>query len=485
MNKIIVLFILLFLLYGCIQKEIEEPDFFETSAFRIGDKITYELWGKMTVKGEKGFFIYVSRGEASIKVREDRIKDGFENECNVIDFYINMHEIPYNYTPEGEIEGLPIEIEKHVYRLYNNNSIGGVIKSLTIHHAINRDRYIEIFSMPFIDIIDYFLQKEFRANTNGSFVYENMLFKWTAKYDKKFNSLRIDVYTNSNSNFSIWLKNGIPFPYQIEYREKIDNRINRYTYIFKKLVRGKGKEIHLGNVDYRFNKKGEYAKWKFLRIPIQGENGMKMRSEDAFNYAIKFSTGAENYGNLAEYLNKFKDAYAIFARYWENRNVGWEIYFGRQGSYETYVMNISLNISTGKKIKTNEGFGKMLFDIYPYYEGIPIPFEEISDEILTISSAEKIFSNITNYDFKNFSFRISYVEIYYPDSLFDIWEGNRKEKEISKMEERGACFIDGFHKVVKEYKYGYRLVALSMPFISFDAKINGQNGMITYIYREI
>ena len=143
MNKIIICIIVLALIGGCIKKEEEKiPSVFRTDSFRIGDEISYELWGKMIVrKDEGGFLIYSSKGEATIKVKEAVVKDGFDNEFNVVDFYMVSSETPYNYTKK-ETKGLDINLEKHVYRLYDGKMAGGILKSVTIHHAINRERHI-------------------------------------------------------------------------------------------------------------------------------------------------------------------------------------------------------------------------------------------------------------------------------------------------------------------------------------------------------
>ena len=69
--------------------------------------------------------------------------------------------------------------------------------------------------------------------------------------------------------------------------------------------------------------------------------------------------------------------------------------------------------------------------------------------------------------------------------MFDIWEGNSKEKEISGGKEaRGAILIDGFHEIVKEYAFGYWLTIPNPPLKDFYWKINGEDGIITYIYEE-
>jgi len=38
--------------------------------------------------------------------------------------------------------------------------------------------------------------------------------------------------------------------------------------------------------------------------------------------------------------------------------------------------------------------------------------------------------------------------------------------------------------MVEDYSFGYRVVGLSPPFITFDGKLDGENGMLTYVYSE-
>ncbi|MCD6331372.1 MAG: hypothetical protein J7L80_04140, partial [Thermoplasmata archaeon] len=206
MKNKIALLIILILLAGCIEHGEEEkiPDVFKTKPFRIGDKVTYELFGKATIQSGDNFFIYVSRGEAKIEIKEVQIEDGFGKKIKTIEFYMSLSETPYNYTPEGEVEELPINLEKHIYRIYDNNVLGGIIKSDTIHHAINRHRQILINSMPINDFLDNFLQREFKPNTNGSFIYEGRIFNWSASYDENQKALEIVVPFNT-SKLYIWI----------------------------------------------------------------------------------------------------------------------------------------------------------------------------------------------------------------------------------------------------------------------------------------
>ena len=475
MNKICVIAIISLALFsGCIRNEKEEiPSSFKTDAFRIGDEITYEVGGNMVISGrETGYLIYYSYGEAIIKIKDKKIDDGFGNMVNTIEFHMELDEIPYNHTIEKR-EDLPVNVEKHIYRIYNGSKIGGIVKSITIHHAINREREIQINSFPLNDIIDFFLQKELMNGMNGSFYYNGMEFKWKATYDKNTTALRIEILTNVAANLSIWIKNGYSLPYQISFSSDDGTRYNKYTYVLKKFKRGNGKEFYIGDINYSSQRNIEFYEWKNFKAPFQGEESkFKMDIRAAMAQALAF-------GDLKKFLRMHEDAYMVYAEYWESKNeAGWLLHFANKQMREDYVLNIS-----------NSGRAPIpSTDLSPYlpYEEIPKDIDDISDELMSITDAEKIFAEMRDFYGENYTFKVSFVENYYPDSLFDIWEGNSKEKEISlaKVTPRGACLIAGFHGMVKEYSFGYRLTALSPPFIAFDGKINGENGMITYVYEE-
>ena len=471
MKNKIALLIILILLAGCIEHGEEEkiPDVFKTKPFRIGDKVTYELFGKATIQSGDNFFIYVSRGEAKIEIKEVQIEDGFGKKIKTIEFYMSLSETPYNYTPEGEIEELPINLEKHIYRIYDNNVLGGIIKSDTIHHAINRHRQILINSMPINDFLDNFLQREFKPNTNGSFIYEGRIFNWSASYDEKQKALQIVVPFNT-SKLYIWIKNDYSFPYQIAFETDYGNQRNSYSFVLKSFKRGSGKELNFGFVNYTSLRNFNSSEWKDLG-PAQGESQMKMSLREAV--AIAYTQQS-----LKNFLKNNPGSYLIYAEYWESKEkYGWILYFGKNGLKKEFVLNVTEGAVPIVKEEINPYFP---------YEELPKNIEDLPNQIMDIGDAEKIFKNFVDYNFKNFTFKFSFIEIYYPDTLFDIWEGNDKEKEISIYSEaKKACSIEGFSKLAKDWQIGYRLVgAYEAPFISFDGKIDGENGMVTYIYKE-
>ncbi len=462
------------LLTGCIKKEEEKPpSSFKTEAFHIGDKIEYETWGKMIVRREEGgFLIYGSKGDMTIEIGKTNVEDGFGNNFAAIEFHVAMDETPYNYTIE-EKESLPVKLDKYVYRIYNNGTVGGIIKSVTIHHAINRERKIVVNSLPIIDITDFFLQEEFSDGMNGSFYYQGVNLEWRAKYDKNIKALRIDILANSSINFSIWLRNGYPLPYQISFSSDNGIRYNKYTYVLKKFKRGGGEEIHIGNVNYSSKRDIEFYEWKDLGAPPQGEGSkLKMDIREAMAQALAFS-------GLKKFLRENKDAYMVYAEYWESgEEAGWLLHFANKKMRKDYVLNIS---NTGRAPIPST-------DLSPYlaYEDIPKDIDEVTDKMMSVSEAEDVFSSMYDFYSGNYTFEIAFVEEYYPDTIFDVWEGNSKEKEISLsiISPRGACFINGLHEMVRDYAFGYRVVVESPPFIVFDGKINGGNGLVTYVYEE-
>ncbi|HHF55814.1 MAG TPA: hypothetical protein ENL42_02725 [Thermoplasmatales archaeon] len=462
------------LLTGCIKKEEEKvPSVFKTDAFKVGDKIEYETWGKMIVKREEGgFLIYGSRGTTTIEIQKANVEDGFGNSFAALEFHVTLDETPYNYTIE-EKESLPIGMDKYVYRIYEEGKVGGIIKSVTIHHAINRERKIVINSHPILDIVDFFLQEEFSDNMNGSFYYQGINFGWSAKYDKNVKALRIDILANSSVNFSIWIRNGYPLPYQISFSSDNGIRHNKYTYILKKFKRGDGEEIYIGNINYSSKRETEFYEWKDFGVPPHGEGSkLKMSIREAMAQALTFS-------GLKKFLNEHKDAYMVYAEYWESGGeAGWLLHFANKEMRKDYVLNIS---NTGRApIPSTE--------LSPYlaYEEIPKDIDEVADKMLSVAEAENIFSSMHDFYNENYTFEIAFIEEYYPDTIFDVWEGNSKEKEISlsTISPRGACFINGLHEMVKDYSFGYRLVVESPPFIVFDGKIDGGNGLVTYVYEE-
>lgn len=478
--KIFSIVVVAILLSGCINnvKKNETPTSFKTLPFRIGDKATYLLYGKMTIKTDNGFLIYMSSGEATVEIKKASIDDGFGKIHKAIDFYMSLNEIPVNNTPEGPIKGMPISLEKNIYRIVNGSNIGGIIKSYTINHQSNRDRYITIYSYPFYDIIDDFMQKEFKINENGSFNFENKNFTWRASKVEN-SALRIDFDTGKDKNFSIWIKNGYSLPSQIEFRYSNESRTNRYDFEIKSFERGSGDEYKISKMNYTNEKRGEYEKWKNYGVPAQGSGGdFGLDIKSALSLARKFSSGVDGYGNLGDFINK-NGGYVVYATYSEGSN-SWELEFGNNGVKDVYVLNVSKN----KK-------GDERMDINPYlayFPYIPFPMSKLPNEMLTVSSAENIFKGIEAINLKEYSFHISYVEKYYPDTLFDIWEGNGKDKEIDisgGANERGACLIDGLSKIVKDYSYGYDIMkAVQPPFVSFEGKIDGSDGMILYVYKE-
>gem|GEM_PF-3501163 len=475
MNKIVAAAMAIILLAGwsgCVKKEENKNNIFRTSALRIGDKITYELWGKMTVRrSEGGFLIYRSKGEMNIEIKTSKVEDGFGNMVDVVDFYAYIQEIPYNYTVEKK-EDLPVTLEKHIYRLFDGSKVGGIIKSLTTHHALNRDVNIEINTMPLNDIIDFFLEKDFNASMNGEFYYEGINFEWNASYDDHFNALRIDVSPDVNASISIWLKNGYPLPYQISISTDDGTKVNNYRYVLKKFEGGNGNEIHFSDIPYNYSRNMEFYSWKDYGAPWSG-------NPENFSFNIQTAMAqAMAYPGLKAFLASHPGAYMVYAKYWHGKNEeGWLLHFGNKNTKEDYVLNIS---SSGRSpIPSRE--------ISPYlaYEEIPKDMENLSDKMLSVEEAEKIFGKRISMK-GNLTFYISFVEDYYPDTLFDILEGNTKEKEITLLtpSPRGACAIYGLKGMVKDYSFGYRLVGLSPPFITFDGKLDGENGLLTYIYSE-
>ncbi|HEC75742.1 MAG TPA: hypothetical protein ENI33_00585 [Thermoplasmatales archaeon] len=473
MNKLITVAIVIIFFSGCIGKSGDEiPSVFKTDNFRIGDKVTYELWGKMIIPKETGSLIYRSKGKADIEIKENSIEDGFGNGVDVVDFYMKIHEKPYNQTREI-VEDLPVDVEKHVYRLIKGDIVGGIVKSYTLHHAFNREREIEINSYPLNDIVDFFLQKEFKDGMNGSFYYENWNFKWKANgYDKKLKALRIDVSDDSSKSFSIWIRNGYSFPYQIAFYYDDGTRINQYTYKIKSFKRGTGKEIYFGEVKYNSTRNLKFYEWKKFGVPENGKGSkLKMDIQTAM-------AQASSYAGLKKFLRENEGAYMVMAEYWEyGDEAGWNLHFGNKNLKEDYVLNVS-----------NSGRNPIPYtEISPYlpFEEIPKDIENISNKLLSVADAEKIFEEKTNFWERNFSFKVSFIEEYYPDTLFDIWEGNGKEKEIGVgTYPRGACLIDGFHEIVRRYAFGYWLITEIPPFKPSEWKINGENGMVTYVYEE-
>ncbi len=232
--------------------------------------------------------------------------------------------------------------------------------------------------------------------------------------------------------------------------------------------------MRMGNVYYESKRNLKYEKWKDFMSPSQGNNSkMKIYLRDAVVMAL-------SYKGLKDFMKRNLNVYLVYAEYWEGKNsAGWILHFGNNKLRKDYVLNVS---------KNREPIPSMEISPYLAYEEIPKDFENLSDKLMNVSSAENIFKNFIDYDFRNFSFKLSYIEVYYPDSLFDLWEGNGKDKEIVQIDlypkARGACLIDGFYKITKEYAFGYRLSRQYGPFIVFDGKINGMNGMVTYIYKE-
>jgi len=474
MNKIAVMavVVMLFTLPGCIKKEEKHPSFFKTDNIRMGDRITYEVMGKMIVEREGGgYLIYYSSGEESIEIKKARVKDGFGNQIDVVDFYTYLKETPYNYTVEKK-EDLPVNIEKHIYRLLKNNGIGGIVKSITIHHAINRDRNIEINSMPMNDIIDFFLEKEFNETMSSTFYYQGMKFEWKASYDKHAHALRIDVESDTNATFALWIKNGYPLPYKISFSTDDGTRYNEYKYILRKFERGNGEILHFEDIPYNSTRNVEFHTWKDSGAPWNGEGGK-------FSMNIQVAMiQAGNYEGLKNFLANYPHAHMVYAEYWKSKNEdGWILHFGDKNTKEDYVLNVS---STGRAPIPSK-------EISPYlaYPEIPKDVDEISDTMLSVADAQKIFEERTELQ-GNYTFAISFIEDYYPDTPFDIWEGNLKEKEISlpPTGARGACTIYGLKGLVYDYSFGYRLLKLLPPFILFDGKLNGENGLLTYVYSE-
>ncbi len=482
--KIFSIAVLVLLLAGCIKpNEHGNTDTsFKLLDFKAGDAVRYNVYGKMTVKTDNGFLIYTSRGKAGISVRAGYAEDGFGNIHSALEFYMNIEETPENHTSSGVIEGLPINVEKHIYRLADGNNVGGIIKSETILHSFNRDRSITIYSMPSMDIIDKFYGKVYTMNSSGNFTFNNMYFKWKA-VGIEHNSIKLDVYSPSvtNKNFSIWIKNGYSFPYKIEYMEKNENRENRYSFELYKFSRGDGNEYNISALPFNYTKRGEYQQWKTYRAPPDGKGDeIKTKLKDAFARAQILSSGVGNYSSINEFMSRNKGSYVIYANYWENENdSGWEMYIGKEKMREVYVMNATATSKKDERIDINPYLA--------YLNVIPFPISSLPDSMLTISSAADIFSSIENFDFRHYSFQVSYVEKYYPDTIFDIWEGNAKDKEISQDRpyERGASLIGGFSKVVKNWSFGYRLIKMEQPpYIEFEGKIDGENGMLLYVARE-
>ncbi|MCD6512296.1 MAG: hypothetical protein J7K61_01660 [Thermoplasmata archaeon] len=482
--KIFSIAVLMLLLAGCVNPvEKEKTDnSFQLLKFKAGDNVRYHVYGKMTEKTDNGFLIYTSRGTASISVIAGYADDGFGNIHPSLEFHMNIEETPENHTSSGVVKGLPINVEKHIYRIADGDKIGGIIKSETVLHSFNRDRDITIYSLPEMDIIDMFYGKIYTMQSNGTFIFNNVSFKWKAA-GIEHNAIKIDIHSDSipNKNFSVWVKNGYSFPYKIEYMERDGDRENRYSFEMYKFSRGNGEEYDFSDIPLNYSRRGDYETWKIYRALPDGDgDALKTKLKDAFGRAQILSDGTANYSSLNDFMNKHENSYVIYASYWENENEsGWEMYVGKDGLKEVYVMNATSNSKKDERID--------ITPYLPYLNIIPFPLSSLPDEMLTISSAADIFGGIENFDFMHYSFQISYVEKYYPDTIFDIWEGNSKDKEISieKPYERGACLIGGLSKVVKNWSFGYRLIKMEQPpYIEFEGKIDGSNGMILYIARE-
>jgi hypothetical protein len=480
MNKILVVMTLVVIFSGCLEisNDDEVPSIFITENFRIGDEITYELWGKMLVTTNAGFLDYKSIGDATIEIKQNNIKDASGNVIDVIDFYVQTHEVPYNHSREEE-EDMPVNIEKHIYRIYEDNRIGGIIKSRTIHHAYNRDRKIEIFTQPTFDMLDFFLQKEFKNGMNGTYSYENMNFTWISAYDKNQKAMRINITSNSSTELSLWIKNGYPFPYQIFIQTEEGNKLNKYTYILKKFKKGSSTNSYvLDDVHYNSTRNVDFYDWKDLKAPWHGTGSslnmdIQIAMVESHNYLNTY------YPELKTFINNYPDYYITYAQYWDsNSEAGWNLHFGHKNLQKDYVLNVS---NSG----TNPIPSRVLNQKYLPYREIPKDIDNISDQLLSIADAEIIFQELVAYSQVNHTFEISFIEDYYPDTLFDIWEGNNKEKEISdRSESRGATLINGYHGIVKDYEFGYWLTIPAPPLEEFHWKINGENGKLTYIYEE-
>ena len=471
MNKVIVAMVVFALLAGCIKiNEEKVPSLFKTDEFRVGDRITYELWGKMVVQTDTGFLIYTSRGTAEVEIKKGTVEDGAGNTVEVVDFYMSTDETPYNQTSEKE--ALPVALEKHVYRLYDGEAVGGIVKSVTMHHAYNRERKLEVNCPPINDITDVFLQRELNASMSGNFDYENMTFTWIASYDKNLKALRINVTANTSMSYVLWIRNGYPLPYQVMFKNDDGTRSNTYTFTLKKFKRGSGERFGFGSVAYDSERDVAYYRWKDFGAPWHGNgSSLKMNLQAAM---VK----AHDYAGLKQFLRDNPDSYMVYAEYWETADeAGWNLHFGNKNLKKEYVLNVSNAERT--PIPSEE------ISQYLAFKDLPKDLDNISDEMISVAEAESIFEEKVDYRDENHSFRISFIEVYYPDTLFDIWEGNSKEKEISEgYESRGAILIDGFHQLVKEYAFGYWLVIPNPPFNPSEWKINGENGTITYIYEE-
>lgn len=471
-NRVMVALVVVALLAGCIKigEKEEIPSFFATEEFRIGDAVTYELWGKMVVQTDTGFLVYTSRGEAEVEINKGTVEDGAGNTVEVVEFHMSTDETPYNQTSEEE--ALPVALDKHVYRLYDGEVVGGIVKSVTVHHAYNRERRLEINCQPMDDIMDVFLQKELNASMSGSFVYENMTFEWDASYDKHLKALRINVTANTSMSYALWIRNGYPLPYQVVYKNDDGTRSNTYTFKLKKFKRGSGEAFGLGNVAYESQSNVAYYRWKDFGAPWHGnDSNLKMNLQAAM---VK----AHAYPGLKQFVRENPDAYMVYAEYWETADeAGWNLHFGGKTLKKEYVLNIS---NADRAPIPSEEISQ-----YLAFEEIPKDMDDISDEMISVAEAERLFEEKVDYRNRNYSFRISFTELYYPDTLFDIWEGNSKEKEISEGHgPRGAIRIDGFHQLVRDYAFGYWLVMPNPPFNPSEWKINGEQGVMSYIYDE-
>ena len=168
------------------------------------------------------------------------------------------------------------------------------------------------------------------------------------------------------------------------------------------------------------------------------------------------------YPELKTFITSYPDYYITYAQYWDsNSEAGWNLHFGHKNLQKDYVLNVS---NSG----TNPIPSRVLNQKYLPYREIPKDIDDISDQLLSIADAETICQDLVAYSQVNHTFEISFIEDYYPDTLFDIWEGNSKEKEISdRSESRGAALINGYHGIVKDYEFGYWLTIPAPPLEEF------------------
>lgn len=482
-SSILVIIVAVALIAGCLNPDNNNeqvPPFFKTDVFTVGDKLTYELWGKMTVLSDEGaFYSYLDLGEATVEIKEGSIEDGAGNEVNVIDFHMQSDETPSNHTKEVK-EGLPIEMEKHVYRLRGTGIAGGIIKSFTVQHAINRENEFTMNAQPTSDIIDEFLQKEYNGTMNGSFTYQGMPFTWQGKYDKSMKAYCITLTTDADNitTVQIWIKNDYPLPFQITFKQDDGATLNKYTYTLKKFSKGSGASFALGNVNYEATRDVTYYAWKGFGAPLQGSGGsIKLSMQTAMADALASNT--PYYSEFRAFRSENPGTYMNFAEYWHtSAEAGWNLYFSNRTTTYPYILNTS---NTGRTpIPTTD---ELNYYYIPYPE-IPKEINNISDTLISISEAENIFSAYTEWGDANDSFRVSFIEQYYPDTLFDVWEGNGKEKGTGDyLDSRSAALVDGFHVPVRDYVFGYWLVIPhGSPFEPSEYKINGADGVVTYTY---